>query len=92
MRPMPKVVFSHAMKRHIDCPPLYVEGPNVRAALDHAFSKNPAARSYVLDDQAHVRKHISIFVDGTALRDRKKLTDTISSTSEILIVPALSGG
>ena len=89
---MPRVIFSHAMKRHIDCPPLVVDGTNVRAALDAAFAKNPAARSYVLDDQAHVRKHISIFVDGTQLRDRKKLTDTISSTSEILIVPALSGG
>ena len=89
---MPRVIFSHAMKRHIDCPPLEVEGPNVRTALDAAFTKNPAARSYVLDDQAHVRKHISIFVDGTQLRDRKKLSDPVTKTSEILIVPALSGG
>ena len=89
---MPRIIFSHAMKRHIDCPPVDVEGTNVRAALDAAFAKNPAARSYVLDDQAHVRKHISIFVDGAALRDRKSLSDTITPASEILIVPALSGG
>ncbi len=89
---MPRVVFTHAMKRHIDCPPVDVEGTTARAALDNAFAKNPAARSYVLDDQAHVRKHISIFVDGKALRDRKGLSDTITPTSEILIVPALSGG
>ncbi len=80
------------MKRHIDCPPVEVPGATARAALDNAFAINPAARSYVLDDQAHVRKHISIFVDGKALRDRKTLTDKLSSTSEILIVPALSGG
>ena len=89
---MPRVVFTHAMKRHIDCPPVEVSGTTARAALDEAFAINPAARSYVLDDQAHVRKHISIFIDGTALRDRKTLTDKLSSTSEILIVPALSGG
>ena len=89
---MPRVVFSHAMKRHIDCPPVDVEGQTVRAALHAAFSQNPAARGYVLDDQSHVRKHISIFIDGTALRDRKGLSDAITPTSEILIVPALSGG
>ena len=89
---MPRVVFSHSLKRHIDCPPLDVEGGTVRAALDAAFAKNPTARGYVLDDQSHVRKHISIFIDGTALRDRKGLSDEIRETSEILIVPALSGG
>jgi sulfur-carrier protein len=89
---MPRVVFSHAMQRHVDCPPLEVMGGDVRAALDAAFARNPAVRSYVLDDQAHVRKHISIFVDGNALRDRKRLSDPVTSASEILIVPALSGG
>ncbi len=89
---MPRVTFGSALQRHVLSPPVDVPGATARAALDAAFAINPAARSYVLDDQAHVRKHISIFVDGTALRDRKTLTDKLSSTSEILIVPALSGG
>jgi sulfur-carrier protein len=64
----------------------------VREALDHAFAVHPQARSYVLDDQSHVRKHIAVFVDGQRLQDRKSLRDTVTAQSEILIVPALSGG
>lgn len=89
---MPKVVFSSAMKRHVDCPPTTTAGATVREALDAAFDVHHAARSYVLDDQAEVRKHIAIFVDGHRLRDRIQLSDPVQQTSEILIVPALSGG
>lgn len=80
------------MKRHIDCPPLDVDGGTVRAALDAAFAMNPRARTYVLDDQSEVRKHVAMFVDGRLIRDRKRLSETVSQASEILIVPALSGG
>ena len=89
---MPKVVFSHAMQRHVKCPPVDVAGTTVREALDAAFSIHNGARSYVLDDQAHVRKHISIFIDGRIVRDRIKLSELVTPQSEILIVPALSGG
>lgn len=89
---MPKIVFSSAMMRLVDCPPAVAAGATVREALDAAFAVHQAARSYVLDDQAEVRKHIAIFVDGHRLRDRVALTDPVEPNSEILIVPALSGG
>lgn len=89
---MVSVVFSPAMQRHVSCPRVETEAASVREALDTAFRMYPRARSYVLDDQAHIRKHIAVFVDGRKLKDRKNLSDGISPSSEILIVPALSGG
>lgn len=89
---MPRVVFSHAMQRHVKCPPVDVSGSTVREALNAAFVIHKSARSYVLDDQAHVRKHVSIFIDGRMVRDRTQLAETVNPASEILIVPALSGG
>ncbi len=89
---MVKIVFSPAMQRHVKCPPVNVSGNTVREALNAAFAIYGAARSYVLDDQAHVRRHVSIFVDGRMVRDRKQLADPVAAESEILIVPALSGG
>jgi molybdopterin converting factor small subunit len=89
---MASVVFGQALQRHIKCPPVEVAGRTVREALDAAFTIHPSARSYVLDDQAHVRKHVSIFCDGKMVRDRTMLSHGISDRSEILIVPALSGG
>jgi molybdopterin synthase sulfur carrier subunit len=89
---MPRVVFTHAMQRHVKCPPVEVAGQTVREALEAAFSIHPSARSYVLDDQSHVRKHVSIFCDGRMVRDRTRLAEAVSDNSQILIVPALSGG
>lgn len=80
------------MQRHVACPPVDVAGDTVRAALDAAFAIHPRARSYVLDDQSHVRKHVSIFCDGQMVRDRTTLATPASDSSQILIVPALSGG
>lgn len=89
---MVSVVFGQALQRHIKCPPVEVSGTTVRDVLEAAFDIHPSARSYVMDDQAHVRKHISIFCDGRMVRDRTNLTEHVASASRILIVPALSGG
>ena len=89
---MPRVVFGQALQRHIKCPPVEINGTTVREALDAAFSVYPSARSYVLDDQAYIRKHVSIFLDGRMVRDRTTLSEPVTPKSEILIVPALSGG
>jgi hypothetical protein len=46
----------------------------------------------VLDDQSALRRHLAIVVDGKPLRDRRRLSDPISSTSAIYVLQALSGG
>ena len=89
---MATVVFGQALQRHIACPPVAVAGATLREALDAAFAVHPGARRYVLDDQGHVRKHVSMFCDGRMVRDRARLAEPISDASQILIVPALSGG
>ena len=59
---------------------------------DSVIAQNPQARGYVLDDQAALRKHMAIFVDGQIIRDRARLTDAASETSRIYVIQALSGG
>jgi hypothetical protein len=56
------------------------------------FAGNPQARSYVLDDQSALRKHMTVFVDGKVIRDRVKLSDPVTATSTIHVFQALSGG
>ena len=89
---MPRVVFTSNLQRHVSCPEREVSGSNVAQALARVFSESPQVREYVLDEQGHVRKHVSIYVDGQRIRDRERLTDPVGESSEIYVLQALSGG
>jgi hypothetical protein len=89
---MARVVFTSNIQRHVICPDADAPGQTVREVLENVFAKNSQARSYVLDDQSALRKHMTIFVDGQMVRDRKRLEDAVSETSIICVLQALSGG
>jgi molybdopterin synthase sulfur carrier subunit len=92
MRRMPRVVFTANLQRHVACPPVTVAGGTVHEVLEAVFAGNPLLRSYLLDDQGQVRKHMSIFVDGEQLRDRQRQSDPVRKDGEIFVMQALSGG
>jgi sulfur-carrier protein len=89
---MPRVFFTANIQRHVACPETEAPGRSVREVLDNVFAANPPARSYVLDDQAALRRHMTIFVDGHAIRDRVRLSDPVGERSTIRVFQALSGG
>ncbi len=89
---MARIEFTANLQRHVACPEEDVAGRTVREVLEGVFAHNPRARGYVLDDQAALRKHMNIFVDGEAIRDRAGLSDAVSETSCIFVFQALSGG
>jgi molybdopterin converting factor small subunit len=89
---MAKVVFTANIQRHVACPAAQAPGGTVREVLDKVFADNPQARAYVLDDQAGLRKHMSIFLDGQLIRDRARLADRVTDSSTIYVFQALSGG
>ena len=92
MLPMPQVIFTSNLRRHIDCPEQIVSGTTVREALDVVFEKNQKLRGYLLDDHNRLRQHVVIFVDGQTIQDRTNLSDPVKETAEIHIMQALSGG
>ncbi|MBI4421330.1 MAG: MoaD/ThiS family protein [Gemmatimonadetes bacterium] len=89
---MVTVSFTQNIQRHVACPTTHTRGRTVREVLDEVFVANPRARSYVLDDQGALRKHMVIFVDGQAIRDRESLSDVVPENSEVYVMQALSGG
>ena len=89
---MAQVVFTSALERHLSCPPQEVAGATVREALEAAFAANPGVRAYVLDEQGALRKHMTVFVDGEATRDRTGLSDAVRPESQVYVMQALSGG
>ena len=89
---MATVRFTANIQRHVECAETDAPGATVRETLDAVFARNPAARGYVLDDQAGLRKHMTIFVDGRAVRDRVHLSDPLRPDSIVYVLQALSGG
>jgi sulfur-carrier protein len=90
---MPTVKFTKALRRFFpqlkDTP---AKGKTLAEILHEIEANYPGMCSYVLDEQGSLRKHVNIFIDGTMINDRSKLTDPFSENSEIYIIQALSGG
>jgi sulfur-carrier protein len=89
---MARVIFTSNVQRHVACPEAEAGGRTVREVLENVFAQNPQARSYVLDDQSALRKHMTIFLDGEMVRDRTHLSEPVNETSTIHVFQALSGG
>jgi molybdopterin converting factor small subunit len=86
------VDFTPNLKRHVDCPAEEISAATVGELLASYFARRPDVRSFVLDDQGAVRRHVKILVDGRNIRDRQKLSDPLAVTSQVHIFQALSGG
>jgi len=89
---MPLVRFTAHLARYADASELRADGATLRDVLEAVFARRPILRSYLLDDQGGLRKHVSAFVDGDQIRDRRLLTDVVTPTSTIDLIQALSGG
>lgn len=89
---MPTVSFTSALRRFLDAPPAEVEAGTVGEALAAVFTARPALRGYVLDDQGAIRRHVAVYINGAAVRDRQKLTDPVGPRDEIYVLQALTGG
>jgi len=89
---MALVSFTENLRRHVTCPPVEAEGATVRELLDRVFADNPPLRSYILDDQGRLRRHVNVFVGGRLVGDRVFLSDPVGSHEEVFVFQALSGG
>lgn len=89
---MPKISFTANLRRHVDCPAAKVEGTTVAECLAAYFKLHPQVRSYVLDEQARVRRHVAVFVGSEQLSDPASQSDPVDAATEITVMQALSGG
>ena len=89
---MVSLSFTPNLLRHVEVPAAQLDGDTVRDILEQYFQHNPKVRSYVLDDQGALRKHVAIFLNQEMIRDRVRLSDAVGSNDDIFVAQALSGG
>ena len=89
---MATIRFTSHLVRHRAAPAVVAEGGTVAEVLARGLAGDDLLRSYVLDEQGRVRKHVNIYLDGSLIRDRLRLSDPVGPASEIYVLQALSGG
>lgn len=89
---MATIHFTSHLTRHRDVRALKAAGAVLAEVFDRAFAGDPMLKAYVLDEQGRVRKHVQVYLDGTPIRDRIRLSDPVAPTSVIYVMQALSGG
>ncbi len=90
---MPTVKFTYALKRFFPgLKDTSAKGTTLVEILNEMEASYPGVRSYILDEQGSLRRHVNIFIDDTMIKDRTALSDSFPENSEIYIMQALSGG
>jgi len=89
---MATIRFTSHLVRHRPAPQVKAEGGTVAEVLARGFEGDDLLRSYVLDEQGRLRKHVNVYLDGKLISDRVRLTDPVRPEAEIYVLQALSGG
>ena len=67
---------------------LRVEGATVREVLRALEAEHPAIAGWILDEQARVREHVNVFVNGEKSREET----AVRADDRIHVIPSISGG
>jgi len=90
---MPKINFTQALKRfYPDLRRLEITANDVSEVVQNLEEHYPGLRDYLVDEQGRLRQHVNIFIGDKLIRDKEKLTDPVTSSDEVFIMQALSGG
>ncbi|MDX1493985.1 MAG: ubiquitin-like small modifier protein 1 [Longimicrobiales bacterium] len=71
---------------------LSVEGDSVGAVFDALRSSHRGVYDRIFTEQREVRPHVNIFVDGADIRWAGELETPVRTGSEVVVLPAVSGG
>jgi sulfur-carrier protein len=89
---MAEIHFTSHLRNIVPDGPRAAAGATVGEALMDLLAREPHVRSYVLDDQGALRKHVCIFADGERLAHEGALARRIGPDSKLYVMQALSGG
>jgi sulfur carrier protein ThiS len=98
--PVAKVVLASALARWLPQTAgsdggevaLDIAGSTIAEALERLFALHPVLRGYVVDERGALRRHVAVFVDGTAIHHNSNLQQALGEHAEVHVMQALSGG
>jgi hypothetical protein len=89
---MANVHFTSWLRELVPDAPLSAAGGTVGEALAAVLVERPHVRTYLLDEQGRLRKHVCVFADGKRLGHQAALAHPIRADAQLYVMQALSGG
>ena len=89
---MPSIAFTSHLREIGPVEPVSCGGETLADLLAAVDADYPRVKSYVLDDQGRLRKHIAVFVDGTLQPRDVVLGMRLAGQAKVYVMQALSGG
>ena len=89
---MATVRFTNQLERFVRAPTVEADGDTLAEVFEAVFWENPRLRTYIVDEQFQVRRHVAVFVNGEQIKDRGDLNVPVGPKAEIYVFQALSGG
>ena len=89
---MARIAFTAHLSAVGPTEPSPYDGATLAEVLDAVGADYPRLKSYVLDDQGRLRKHITVFVDGRMRPRDEALCLPLAPASDVYVFQALSGG
>lgn len=89
---MPSIAFTAHLREIGPVDPVPCGATTLADLLDAVEAEYPRVKSYVLDDQGRLRKHIAVFVDGALEPRETALRKPLATGAKVYVMQALSGG
>ena len=83
------MLIPDALRSYTESSRAEAEGATLADVLIDLDRQYPGIRFRMIDEQEKVRRHIRIFINGEQV---KVLSQRLSTTDDVVIVQALSGG
>jgi molybdopterin converting factor small subunit len=64
----------------------------IRDVLAQVERDHPALGRRLRDERGVVRRHVNVYVDGADIRHAQQLDTPVGAGTEVVVVPAVSGG
>lgn len=79
------MIFTPALRRHLDCAAVEVDGATVGAVLEAACRACRGLRDHLFEGERRLRAPVSVLVDGAPITDRDGLSDPVPADAEVYV-------